>query len=110
MSQKWPKRNDRWWRNLTYESLQPVIVTIFALVMGIGGIYVASSMYSDFTRFETEGGTLVMNRIFLSLYDIGGKWLPTGVILFLSGTMSIYAFYGAFYELHVIYQKWKRRR
>jgi hypothetical protein len=77
--------------------------------MGLGGIYVALSMYEEFTRFETEGGMIVMHRAFLGLYNIGGKWFPILAILGISGAMAIYCVWGGLYELRLRHKKLKKQ-
>lgn len=58
--------------------------TISGLLMIAFGIW----LYSLFSEYE-NGETITMSRMFMALYEIGGKWTASGIAV-LAGVATIY--------------------
>ena len=62
------------------------------LALGLMALYGSVDLFVKFTHFETTGGTMRLNRYFILLYKIGGKWLVLGIGL-AGGALFLYEGY-----------------
>jgi hypothetical protein len=65
-----------WWKTLLFG--------LFVIVLGV-------ILFWYFTDFERSGGSRRMNIIVVWLYNLGGKWLASGIFVVLGVLMVGYA-------------------
>ncbi len=60
---------------------------IGAALLGVGFIAFACYLYVDLAAWETSTEEKRMNAILWLLYDLGGKWFVSGVLVLLGGVL-----------------------